>query len=454
MDASRRAGYSNRELYDAGLVTRSKGEGRLYDRFRGRVMFPLADPRGRVVGFGARAMGESLGAKYVNTPESELFHKRKQVYGADVARAAAAKKGSVVVTEGYTDVIALHQAGFTNSVCIMGTSLTEDQVRVLRRLAPVAQLALDADNAGQEAMLRAARVAQGESLELRVVPLPEGQDPADLVRAQGAEEVERLLARSLPFVQFNVRRSVAKGDRSTPEGRERILDDVAPIMDGVPPGIVRDELMRFLGDQLDLPFERLDGLLRAAAKRPRPDADADRRRAPARPARAPEPEGEPAGAGPGDEDWRAAPPHVASELSAILDRAAEPERRFLAFCIALPDVGREALARLDVDEHLTSPLVRRAAVHLRSHLDAPVADVPEHDPDLTALLRALAVRATQEPASPAALELERLHLELLSLERLESRRRAANEGGVFEIAARITVVKAAIDAATEQAAAS
>ena len=419
MDASRRAGFSNRELYDAGLVTKNKDTGRLYDRFRGRVMFPLADVRGRVVGFGARAMGESFGAKYVNTPESELFHKRRQVYGADVARAAAAKAGSVVVTEGYTDVIALHQAGVANSVCIMGTSLTEEQLRVLRRLAPVAHLALDADDAGQEAMLRAARVAGNEQLELRVVPLPEGLDPADLVRRDGRAEVDRLLARSLPFVRFRVQRELAKGDLSSPEGKQRVLDEVAPVMADVAPGIVRDELLRTLGDRLDIPHGRLEELLREPRGGRRP---------------APQPAAAPA----------------ATTVADLADRAAEPERRFLTSCIALPDVGRRALEQLDVDEHLTSPLVRRAAVHLRSHLDAPTTGV-EHDPDLEALLRELSVRAANDPATPAGLRAQRLHLELRRLDRLEHRLRSEGQGGVTEVAARRSLVKSEMDQAVEEA---
>jgi DNA primase len=485
MDASRRAGFSNRELYDAGLVTKNKDSGRLYDRFRGRIMFPLADVRGKINGFGARAMAESFGAKYVNTPESELFHKRRQVYGADVARAAAAKAGSIVVTEGYTDVIALHQAGFANSVCIMGTSLTEDQVKVLRRLAPTAHLALDADNAGQEAMLRAAKVAGGEQLELRVVPVPEGQDPADLVASGGREEVERLLGRSMPFVQFNVRRLVAKGDLGSPEGRQRILDEVAPFMADVPPGIVRDELMRFLSDRLDLRYERMDDLLRQAARRrpaASPSAPPARRPAsrpapasPASPVAPPPDEADYAGATAGDEDWRSAPVRQpaaggtaaggmaaggkaagtsragASDLASIVARTEEVERRFLAFCIALPDAGGDALAKIDLDEHFTSPLTRRAAAHLRGHLHAPVEALPEHDPELTALVRELSVRATNEPATAATLDAQRLQLELRRLDRRVAHLRATGEGGATEIAVRRQAVKAEFDAAIERA---
>ena len=123
--ASRKAGYSEEELLAAGLASRSRdGSGRLFDRFRGRIMFPLADERGRVLGFGARALGEGQQPKYLNTSDGEVFHKGRMVYGADLARAAAAKAGRVVLVEGYTDVIALRQAGVPEAVCSMGTALT------------------------------------------------------------------------------------------------------------------------------------------------------------------------------------------------------------------------------------------------------------------------------------------------------------------------------------------
>ncbi|MDQ3849404.1 MAG: DNA primase, partial [Actinomycetota bacterium] len=186
LTASRRSGFSERELHDAGIAQRSQQGGRLYDRFRRQIMFPLADARGRVLGFAGRTLGDDRRPKYVNSPEGELFHKGRQLFGADLARAAAAKAGSVVVAEGYTDVIAMHQAGLRHCVGIMGTALTEDQVGELARLAPVALLALDADSAGQEAMLRAAKLAAGRRLELRVVALPPGEDPADLLARAGA----------------------------------------------------------------------------------------------------------------------------------------------------------------------------------------------------------------------------------------------------------------------------
>ncbi|MDX6643047.1 MAG: primase, partial [Solirubrobacteraceae bacterium] len=128
LNASRRAGFSNREIYEAGLLQRAKGQGQVYDRFRSRIMFPLADQRGRVLGFGARALRDNQGAKYIKTADGEIYHKGRQHFGADQARAPAARAGSVIVVEGYTDVLALHQAGLTNAVGLMGTALTEEQV--------------------------------------------------------------------------------------------------------------------------------------------------------------------------------------------------------------------------------------------------------------------------------------------------------------------------------------
>jgi DNA primase catalytic core len=135
--------------------------GRTYDRFRRRIMFPLCDQRGRVLGFGARAMGADQKPKYLNSSDGLVFHKGRHLFGADIARTPAAKAAEVIVAEGYTDVIAMHQAGLRNTVGLMGTALTDEQVGELARLAPTVLLALDADAAGQEAMLRGARVARG-----------------------------------------------------------------------------------------------------------------------------------------------------------------------------------------------------------------------------------------------------------------------------------------------------
>src|SRR5215212_9633133 len=219
---AQRDGFSQEELAAAGLAQRSR-EGRLYDRFRGRVMFPLADARGRVLGFGARALRDEQQPKYVNTSENEIYHKGDQLFGVGQARALAAKRGRVVAVEGYTDVLALHQAGIEESVAIMGTALTQEQLAELGRAARTIYMALDADRAGQEAMLRAARAAEQRGIELLVVDMPEGRDPADFVAAEGADAFRALLDRALTPAEFQVRRVIAAADLSTPRGRDRAL---------------------------------------------------------------------------------------------------------------------------------------------------------------------------------------------------------------------------------------
>src|SRR3712207_6735593 len=155
--AAQRDGFSQEELAAAGLAQRGT-RGGVYDRFRGRIMFPLADYRGRVLGFGARALREDQRPKYLNTSENELYHKGRQLFGIDRAASQAAKRGRIVAVEGYTDVLALHQSGITESVAIMGTALTQQQLTTLAQRVGkdgTVYLALDADRAGQDAMRRA-----------------------------------------------------------------------------------------------------------------------------------------------------------------------------------------------------------------------------------------------------------------------------------------------------------
>jgi len=250
--ASRRAGFSDRELVAAGLACRARGEGRTYDRFRRRIMFPLCDARGRVLGFGARAVGERQQPRYLNSSDNAIYHKGRQLFGADIARAYAARAGSVIVAERYTDVIAMHQSGLRNTVGLTGTALTEQQVGELARLAPTVTLALAADSAGQEAMLRAARAAAGRNLAVRVVPLPQGANPADLIRSEGAKAVQQRVDASVPFVRFRVERELGAGDLSTAEGKDRVIDALRPVFAGIPPGATREELFALVADRTDL----------------------------------------------------------------------------------------------------------------------------------------------------------------------------------------------------------
>jgi DNA primase len=433
MKASLRAGFQAKELYDAGLSQGNERSGRKYDRFRSQIIFPLADPRGRVRGFAGRTLGgeDDRRPKYVNSPEGDLFHKRSQLFGADLARAASAKAGFVVAAEGYTDVIALHQVGVRNCVGIMGTSLTDDQIDGLARLAPEVRLALDADSAGKDAMLRAARVALARSvpLRLRVVALPQGEDPADLVQRTGLEEIERLVAESAPFVRFRVLRTLETGDLSDAEGRDRVSRELTEVFSLLGPSAEREELRRIAADRLDLSPELLERVL------PRGDGRAPRSGAAV--ARAPAPAAA-AGAAPGD-------------AGALLGRREPTERSFLAFCIALPSLGAPALADLDLDADLSSAFTRRAAEHLREHLDAPTAGLADDDP-LLPFMRELAVGdARAAGATPAAFEIERLQLSLARLDREIAAARVAAAGDISELARERSATQARLSHAVERA---
>ena len=218
--ASRRGGFSEQELYATGLAQRSQAE-----RPALRPL-PLADhvparrrPRARARLRRARDARTNSRPKYLNTSDNDVYHKGLHLYGADLARAHAAKAGEVILCEGYTDVIALHQAGMRNAVGLMGTALTAEQVGELARMAQTVLLALDADSAGQEAMLQARPGwRRKRKLELRVVPLPAGADPADLIQREGAAAMRAAVERSVPFVRFRVERVLASGDHAEPGG--------------------------------------------------------------------------------------------------------------------------------------------------------------------------------------------------------------------------------------------
>jgi DNA primase len=429
LNASRRGGFSEQELYATGLAQRSKENGRPYDRFRSRIMFPLADVRGRVLGFGARAMREEQRPKYLNTSDNDVYHKGLHLYGADLARAHAARAGEVIVCEGYTDVIALHQAGLRNAVGLMGTALTAEQVGELARMASTVLLALDADSAGQEAMLRASSLAAKRKLELRVVPLPAGKDPAELVQQGGAEAMGAAVKESAPFVRFRVEHVLAAGDHDNPEGRDLMIEELRPVFATLPPSAMRMELTRIVSSRLALPESLAETLLaaRGGEERARDGAASGGRAAngSARP-----------GAGGG------------------LSRREETERAFLALCIASPDEGAQALASIDVDEHFASELLRRAARRLREgDLREPMADGSgqegglDDDPELKALLAELVVEAGREQAHPAMLEVQRLQLELARVDRSIQRARGQESGDISELAQRRTEVKREFDRA-------
>jgi DNA primase len=240
-------GFTREELLAAGLANR-----RGNDYFARRLLFPLADARGRVLGFQARKLHEDdpLRAKYVNSPEGELFRKGDLLYGLDRARAAIAKQERAVVVEGNTDVLALRQAGIEPVVASMGTALTERQLKELGRLTTRVWLCFDGDAAGEAATLRGMELAAARGLEVRVVALPPGLDPADL-----AEGFEQRLGRAESYLAYRVRLEIERAvDRQ--EAFVRVREVLARFEDSPE----RHDAIRFVADKLDLPKETQAGL--------------------------------------------------------------------------------------------------------------------------------------------------------------------------------------------------
>jgi DNA primase len=392
MMAAQRLGFSQEELAAAGLGQKGRNGG-FYDRFRARIMFPLADPRGKVLGFGARAMRDDQGPKYVNTAENDLYHKGRQLFGIDQARASAARVARVVVVEGYTDVLALHQAGVTESVAIMGTALTQEQMAGLAQTAQTVYLALDADRAGQDAMLRAAGAAKEKRLELLVVDMPEGRDPADLISADGAEAFQERLAQAREVPDFQARRIVAQADLESSRGRDQALAEVRPLVAKLASKpATRDELVRYLSDRLDVPREYLLAQSHTPIASPAPAPDAP------------------------------AAPRVLR-----LDATARVERSFLTMCVA-SELGHEYVERL-AEDHFSSAPLRRVRDHLARHWDDPLAALPEEDPMLSALIKDVVLRADETHVSEDVLRLDFLQLEL---RRVDRRLRHAEQDGDLE----------------------
>jgi DNA primase len=400
MTGAQRDGYRLEELAAVGLAQRNS-QGSVYDRFRSRIMFPLCDERGRVLGFGARRMREDDPAKYINTSETEVFKKRRQVFAIDLARAHAAKAGRVIAVEGYTDVLMLHQSGVREAVAIMGTSLTTEQLSVLARTAKAIYLALDADSAGQEAMARAAQVAKDKGIELSVVPLPQGTDPADLVKAQGPDALMALIEGAISVPEFEVRRILADADLETPGGRDRALSAVLPAIGSVPPNTATwDHLMSYTANRLSIAYADLIALTSA------PNRSGGRFR--------------------DDSEAPVGIPH-SSRLPSI-EAVSSTERAFLAMCLAQGETGRRYLDGLH-DDHFSSQPLRRVRDYLRTHFGDPLGSLPDDDPALAALITGVAFEADEEPVSEAVLRLTWLQLEL---RRTDRRLRHAAESADYD----------------------
>lgn len=236
-------GIEKAQIEACGLVVFGDDIPVSYDRFRDRIMFPIPDSRGRVIAFGGRAMSSDVSAKYLNSPETELFHKGNVLYNFARARKAVARGGTVIAVEGYMDVIALAQAGFENAVAPLGTALTENQMELLWRMSGEPILCFDGDGAGLKAAWRAAdlilpSIQAGRTA--RFALLPEGKDPDDLVKADGPDAFRTVLAEARPLAELIWMRETAGGVFETPERRAELEKTLREIT-----GRIRDESVRY-----------------------------------------------------------------------------------------------------------------------------------------------------------------------------------------------------------------
>ena len=361
---ARERGFTDEEIRAAGLAN-ARGN----DYFPFRLMFPLSDARGRIVGFQARKLRDDdpLRGKYVNTPEGELFKKGNVLYGLHLARPAVAKQDRAIVVEGNTDVIALRQAGVEPVVASMGTALTENQLRELGRLTKRLFLCFDADAAGQEATLRGMELAVGQGFDVRVVALPKGEDPADAPDSFSAR-----LGAAESYVQYRVRIELERTD-----DRQEAFVRAREILARAEDSPERQDALRLLADRLDLPRETLAGL---AAARP-----------------------------PGEQRT----PAVDESTPRVLEAGLQRERDLLAAVVRNPSLVPE-LAALTPD-HFADAVHRRFREALISG--------GEEDEELVALRAELGARAERDAID------ERTGRELLLRVHEQKLRRELKQGG-------------------------
>ena len=252
-------GIGEDRIVEAGLAIRPDGGGAPYDRFRGRIMFPIRDARGRAIAFGGRAMDPNQPAKYLNSNETPLFDKGRSLYNIGPAREASGKSGRLIVAEGYMDVIALAEHGFKDAVAPLGTAITEDQLKLMWRIADEPVITLDGDAAGQRAAMRVIDIAlplltAGKSLRFCV--MPEGMDPDDLLRGQGPQAMEKLLGGARPMVGLLWQRETEGKVFDSPERRAALDASLRKALGQIADQSIRDHYRAAIREMRDALFQR------------------------------------------------------------------------------------------------------------------------------------------------------------------------------------------------------
>ncbi|MCA1718064.1 MAG: toprim domain-containing protein [Actinobacteria bacterium] len=275
MQAARKVDLDRGALEAAGLLSQRGGE-----RFVDRVMFPISDRRGRIVGFGARALGDAK-PKYLNSPETELFNKRSLLYGFPQVAEAVRKEGAALVVEGYTDVLMLYQSGIKNAVATLGTAMTEQHLKTLSGHADRIYLLFDPDEAGEKAVEKAAVTAAELKLDLRVLRLPE--DPADWLLEHASGEFLDLLSEAVPILEYSIRRIAGQVRGAGATSRARAVPEVKALVRQIEDPVLHREALRLAAEALDVNPEALRSEPDSRNAAGRSSSDGPRRRAPSDP---------------------------------------------------------------------------------------------------------------------------------------------------------------------------
>ncbi len=262
-------GYSEEDAVLAGIAVKNEESRRIYDRFRNRLVFPIWDEQGRVVGFSARTIEkESEGAKYVNSPETQIFKKSRVLYALHMAREAIRDRQYAILCEGQLDVIAMHKAGFTNAVAPQGTAFTEEQGKILRRYTDKAFLCFDSDEAGTKASLRVLEILLPLGFEIRMISFPSGKDPDEFLKTAGPEALKVSVESAISFFDYVLNKAKKEFDQASPFGKNRIVTEVLYYVSKMESSVVRSTFATELAQEMKLPENIIFGELNKRLERP------------------------------------------------------------------------------------------------------------------------------------------------------------------------------------------
>jgi DNA primase len=266
LDFAKSKGISGSSVVHAGLAIVKPETGRVYDRFRGRIMFPIFDISKHPVGFAGRGMDKDATPKYLNSPETPLYQKSKILYGFHITQQHVRESRSAIIVEGYMDFLSLYQAGVKNVVATAGTALTDTHARTLRRFAQKLFLAFDGDAAGIEAARRAITALAPYNFDIRVLTVPDDEDPDDFVKRHGAQGFLDLLAKAQDYIKFIVDKTSTDYDSSTPIGKSRILDALTPLIQSFNDSIVRERFYKEINETLSISRDIINKRIKGNAR--------------------------------------------------------------------------------------------------------------------------------------------------------------------------------------------